>query len=409
MKVTYVTVRYGAAMVGGAEQACRQLAEHLAADGVDVSVHTTCAIDAVTWADELPAGSHGRGRGHRAPPPQRGRAATPASTSSAPTSSTSRRANPAPAEAGWLERQGPVCPAAVDGARRRATPTWSSPRPTCTGPRSTRRARTPPGRFVLHPPPTTRRPSACRCSRACSGRPRAWRSTPTPNGASWNACGPHSAPARKLVVGLGGSIAVRGRRRRRVPCRRRASATGRTCCASDASTTARAPRCSPVSSPPTSGGDPGPLALVFAGPVVHPPIRHPDVIVTGPLSTRRTSGRRWPAPSASSTRRPTRASASCCSRRGRPGARRWSTPAAAATSEHARRSGAGLAFGGYASVRDRRRPVLGDPAAARAMGDAGRAYVRRPFGWAGGDRPVPPVARGGGSSGCAPRGRELVR
>ena len=56
MKLTYVTVRYGPAVVGGAEQACRQLAEHLAADGVEVSVHTTCAVDAVTWADVLPPG-----------------------------------------------------------------------------------------------------------------------------------------------------------------------------------------------------------------------------------------------------------------------------------------------------------------------------------------------------------------
>ncbi len=57
MKVAYVTVRYGPSIVGGAEQACRQLAEHLAADGVAVEVHTTCATDSTTWAEDLPAGT----------------------------------------------------------------------------------------------------------------------------------------------------------------------------------------------------------------------------------------------------------------------------------------------------------------------------------------------------------------
>lgn len=56
MKVTYVVQRYGAQIVGGAEAACRQFATRLAARGHEVTVLTSCATDANTWANALPAG-----------------------------------------------------------------------------------------------------------------------------------------------------------------------------------------------------------------------------------------------------------------------------------------------------------------------------------------------------------------
>ena len=57
MKVTFVVPRYGIEVRGGAEQAARQLAEHLVADlGWDAEALTTCAVDSRTWANELPAG-----------------------------------------------------------------------------------------------------------------------------------------------------------------------------------------------------------------------------------------------------------------------------------------------------------------------------------------------------------------
>ena len=58
MKIGFVTPRFGADVRGGAETGARMLAEHLVADrGWRVEVFTTCALDAITWRDELPEGS----------------------------------------------------------------------------------------------------------------------------------------------------------------------------------------------------------------------------------------------------------------------------------------------------------------------------------------------------------------
>jgi len=54
--VTFVTPRYGRGVMGGAETGARSLATHMAADGWDVRVLTTCALSAVTWADEYSPG-----------------------------------------------------------------------------------------------------------------------------------------------------------------------------------------------------------------------------------------------------------------------------------------------------------------------------------------------------------------
>jgi len=58
VKVAFVVPRYGIEIRGGAETGARMLAEHLAADrGHEVEVLTTCAVDAITWSDELPEGT----------------------------------------------------------------------------------------------------------------------------------------------------------------------------------------------------------------------------------------------------------------------------------------------------------------------------------------------------------------
>jgi len=54
--VTFVTPRYGADVLGGAEAGARQLATRLAGDGREVSVITSCARSMQTWADDYPAG-----------------------------------------------------------------------------------------------------------------------------------------------------------------------------------------------------------------------------------------------------------------------------------------------------------------------------------------------------------------
>ncbi len=58
MKVAFATPRYGPEVMGGAETAARQLAEHLVSDvGWEVDVFSTCTLDHVTWEDTLPPGN----------------------------------------------------------------------------------------------------------------------------------------------------------------------------------------------------------------------------------------------------------------------------------------------------------------------------------------------------------------
>jgi len=58
MQVGFVTPRYGEQVVGGAEAATRVLAEHLVAElGWQAEVFTSCALDNITWRNELTAGT----------------------------------------------------------------------------------------------------------------------------------------------------------------------------------------------------------------------------------------------------------------------------------------------------------------------------------------------------------------
>ena len=62
MKLAVVVQRYGATINGGAELHARYVAEHLGRH-LEVDVLTTCAVDYVTWRNELPPGReviHGR-------------------------------------------------------------------------------------------------------------------------------------------------------------------------------------------------------------------------------------------------------------------------------------------------------------------------------------------------------------
>ena len=54
--LTFVTPRYGAAVLGGAEQGARSLAVRMARDGWTVQVITSCAASYVTWEDDYEPG-----------------------------------------------------------------------------------------------------------------------------------------------------------------------------------------------------------------------------------------------------------------------------------------------------------------------------------------------------------------
>ncbi len=57
MRLLYVVQRYGREVAGGAELHCRQFATHLAQQGHDVEVVTTCARSYLDWANTEPAGT----------------------------------------------------------------------------------------------------------------------------------------------------------------------------------------------------------------------------------------------------------------------------------------------------------------------------------------------------------------
>jgi glycosyltransferase involved in cell wall biosynthesis len=57
MRLLYVVQRYGHEVAGGAELHCRQFATGLAARGHEVEVLTTCAVNHVDWANFYPEGT----------------------------------------------------------------------------------------------------------------------------------------------------------------------------------------------------------------------------------------------------------------------------------------------------------------------------------------------------------------
>ncbi len=115
MRLGFVVQRYGTEVLGGSEQLCRLVAEHLAPRH-EVEVLTTCARDYVTWKNEYPEGS------------DRIRGVTVRRFASAAVrdihafnrfsdwifSHPHTRAD----EMEWLRRQGPWCPALIDYLRR---------------------------------------------------------------------------------------------------------------------------------------------------------------------------------------------------------------------------------------------------------------------------------------------------
>jgi glycosyltransferase involved in cell wall biosynthesis len=376
VKIAYITVRYGAAVVGGAETACRQLAEHLAADGVDVSVHTTCAVDSSTWADVLVPGRSVEGgvTVHRYRS-RSGRDRRFDEYSGEVLADPS--AQPAARQVEWVRRQGPVCPAAVDGAEAEdadlivATPYlfW----PTVEAAR-----RAAPGRVVLHPAahdePPIRLPLFEDVFAAAAGL--AFYTDAERRLAEH--LFPFLAGRPQLVVGLGVDPAVStddaafraasgiGQRPYLLCLGRVDEGKGTAVLAHFFSAYKRR--------------RPGPLTLVFAGPVVHRPADHPDIVVTGEL----TEPLKWSAlagatalvnPSVNESFSIVLLEAWAAGRPALVNAR------CGPTAEHARRSRAGLAFGSYGSFEAAVDRLVADPATARAMGDAGRAYVERSFAW----------------------------
>jgi glycosyltransferase involved in cell wall biosynthesis len=116
VKVAYVVPRYGLEVLGGAEYACRMLAEHLVAlAGWEADVFTTCALDAESWANHYPAGNEAlngvvvhRFSSVAGRSPEFHDFAS--ELLSRPTTATREECDR------FIELQGPVCPDAIDAA-----------------------------------------------------------------------------------------------------------------------------------------------------------------------------------------------------------------------------------------------------------------------------------------------------
>ena len=374
MKVAYVTPRYGAEVVGGAEAAARRLAEHLVTElGWEVDALTTCARDNRTWANEYEPGTStingvtvhrfasasGRDPGF--------------DRFSRKIMSQPFRAAPRD-QARWITMQGPHNPALLDAVRGSdADLVCFVPylyEPTVLGLPLVRE------RAVFHPAAHEEQPIHLPIFRRVftSARGLAFfsdaerrlveRLFPIASAPQLVGCvgveAAHGDPATaRDALGLGDRpfLHYQGRVD---------AGKGTTMLASFFAA--------------YKERRPGPLALVLAGPVDDPPPPHPDIVVPGALeadlmySLFRASTV-YVHPSAYESLSITLLDAWEASRPAMVNA------ACEVTREHCARSGGGVWFDGYASFEVALDRLLADAALRERLGAAGKAYVDAHYRW----------------------------
>ena len=373
MRLTFIVPRYGPEIIGGAETAARLLAEHLASrPHWSVQVLTTCARDFVTWDNEYPAGDE-LVNGVLV----RRFASTQGREPSFHPLSAALLADPVHASAAdaerWLDLQGPVCPELTEAALASSADAlafypylyWPTARvidrvtlPTILHP-------------AAHDEPALRLSVFPRVFAAADGL--VFQTTAERGLVERTfAVAEHS----QLLLGLGVDDP---------DLEPRPSDTG--CVPTDPYLVClgrveghKGSRLLASLFAAYKQRHPGPLRLVFAGPVVEAPDPHPEIDVLGPVNedtkwallggaVSLVSPSPWEAFSlvlaeAWSTRIPVVVNAAC-----------------AATSEHCRRSGGGLAFGGYGTFEVIVDRLTTDGALRAELGALGRSYVDRHFRW----------------------------
>jgi glycosyltransferase involved in cell wall biosynthesis len=374
VKLAVVTPRFGAEVAGGAETAARLLASHLAREsGWAVEALTTTALDTATWAPHFPPGDdHIDGVAVRRFPVVGRRAAG----FDAATARLLTRGNHASAseQARWIEQQGPVAPELIEAVRESdADVVAFHPalyHPTVVGlPMVAERA-------VLHPATHDEAVIRLPLYRSVFGAAAGmgyW--SDTERRLTERLFGVAATPS--VVVGLGvepepgdteaARAAVGLDDRPFLLCLGRVD-------------DGKGVRVLAESFAFYKERRPGPLALVFAGPVVHAPAEHPDVVVTGVVD----EAVKWGllrgalalvSPSAFESFSIVLMEA-------------WAvgTPAlvnerCTVTREHALRSGGGLTFADYATFEVALDRVTDDSGLGPALGAAGRRHVQQHFRW----------------------------
>jgi glycosyltransferase involved in cell wall biosynthesis len=368
VRVSYVVQRYGPQIVGGAEAACRQFATRLAARGVEVTVLTSCATDAVAWANDLaPGASTDEGVRVLRFPTVAPRAPGFDRLSERVLSTTDP--DPALVER-WVRDQGPLVPALIDAIRSGAgePDLWIFYTylyyPTLVGlPLVAQRSVLHP---ALHDEAPARLPVVRRVIRSAAGlylhSPEEWelilRLMGWPPGTLGLVGigvdeGKGDQDAFRSRVGLGEDpyLMYLGR-------------------VEDGKGTTQLARMFAA----FKDRHPGPLRLVIAGPVVGAPPPHDDVLVAGVLG----DDERWgalegatafvhPSPAESfgivlleawTKSKPVLVNGHC-----------------AVTAGHVRRSGGGLSYRDYADFEAALEILLGEPDTAATLGANGRAYA----------------------------------
>jgi glycosyltransferase involved in cell wall biosynthesis len=374
VKVTYVVPRYGEEVFGGAENACRLLAEHLAAaTGWDVEVLTSTATDSVTWAPEFAPGTTVENR-----ITVRRFAARPRHPDFA---ELSERVLARPELASsddqlrWVDMQGPSSEELVDAVRSTdADVTCFTPylfHPTVHGlPASAAPS-------VLHPAmhdePPGRLPIVQRVFADANGlvfyshpeRVVSERLHPVATG-------------NQIVLGLGvddgpDADPLAFRQQHGLGERPYLVYVGRVDASKGAPGLVRLFAA-------YKEANPGPLALVLVGQVVEQPDEHPDIVVTGLVD----ETTKWAAlRGAMALVSPSRYESFSLLLMegwwaGLPALVNATCPV---TSDHVRRSRGGFAFGSYLEFESAVEVLLRDAAARRHLAAAGRAYVEQRFRW----------------------------
>ena len=375
MKLAVVTPRYGTEIAGGAETAARLLATRVARDaGWPVEVLTTCALDASTWANVYAPGAteidgvfvqRFRVSGTRAP------------GFDAATDEIVRRGPRASGEQqhAWLTAQGPVAPELIDAiAATDADAIAFHPylyHPTVAGlPRVNRRS-------VLHPAAHDEPPLRFSMyanlfeDAAALGY---WSETERLLVERRFAIAQKPAAVLGLGTDAGDGDAAGARRAVGLDDERPfLLCLGRV---DDGKGAALLAECFAR----YKDRRPGPLQLVFAGPVVHQPVPHSDIVLAGAVDEPVKWGLLRGAlalvsPSAFESFSIVLMEA-------------WTvgTPAlvnrrCAVTRDHAERSGGALTFGSYAELEVALDRLTTSPAVGKALGAAGRTYVDAHYRW----------------------------